>query len=125
MENTLHCNVCNFTGITQTHFIKHILTQKHKRNGQKKMSSFNCTNCDYKVNNSYHMKIHTIMQHGTSQERKDICPHYCADCDVGFFASLFFENHMKSKKHSNRLLIKSLLNKNNTLDDANNNNIEC
>jgi hypothetical protein len=28
MENTLHCNVCNFTGITQTHFIKHILTQK-------------------------------------------------------------------------------------------------
>jgi hypothetical protein len=109
MEKTLYCDICDFTGKTQTHFIKHILTQKHQRCGQKKISLFDCIDCEYKSKNSYHMKIHKIMQHGTSQERKDNCSYYCENCDVGFFASMFYESHMKSKKHNNKLLINSLL----------------
>jgi hypothetical protein len=109
MNTTLHCKQCNFTGSTTSHFIKHLQTEKHKRSGIKKSELNICDKCGHKSQNSYHLKMHIITQHGPSDEKKEFCKHYCDVCDMGFFADLYHNKHINSVKHKNKILLNEML----------------
>ena len=65
-----HCDCCNFDAHSQTEWTKHINTKKHNRNGQKIADNLKCVQCGLVSYNSYNFKIHMIIVHGTSEDKK-------------------------------------------------------
>jgi hypothetical protein len=96
------CDICNYKTAIKTSWHCHILSDKHNRNGQKKPIS--CEKCDYIGLNHWNLKLHILSQHSTIEERKN-SKYYCKTCDQVFFCKLYIDNHNKSNKHKNNLLI--------------------
>lgn len=100
----LECEKCNFKATAPSELLRHLNSKKHIRGGIRVNQMDHCCDlCDYKTNNPYHIKIHKIRMHGTSEEKRTKCTYYCEICDVGFFAKLFIEKHLKSKTHKNMI----------------------
>jgi hypothetical protein len=113
-----HCECCNFSAHTHTEWAKHIETKKHQRNGAKILTSLKCDTCNFITVNSYNLNIHKIIVHGTPEERKAKSKFYCENCDKGFFAKLFYDLHMASKKHSNMIEYNKLINQDKESDSV-------
>ena len=113
-----HCDYCNFSAHTHTEWAKHIETKKHQRNGAKILTSLKCDVCNFITVNSYNLNVHKIIVHGTSEERKAKSKFYCDDCDKGFFAQLFYDIHIASKKHSNMIKYNQLINQDKELNQS-------
>jgi hypothetical protein len=110
-NNNFSCEKCNFSAETPSEFLRHLNSKKHLRGGVRVNELEHCCDlCDYKTNNPYHIKIHKVRVHGTTEEKKNKCPYYCETCDIGFFAKLFNDKHIKSKTHKNMIEIKRIQN---------------
>ena len=94
-----HCDCCNFNAHSQTEWNNHLTTKKHERKGKKIADDLKCDKCGLVCYNSYNFKIHMVIVHGSSEEKKLKSKFYCECCDVGFFCKLYFDKHNLSKKH--------------------------
>ena len=102
-----NCETCNLICQSPSKWLKHINTEKHKRQGIK-INFYKCDKCDYGHKNKNNYNIHMIVTHGTPEEKKLKSKHYCDDCNLAFFATLYYNKHIDSKKHFNRVLINKL-----------------
>lgn len=97
----LFCDICNFQADRPSEFIRHIETNRHKRNGIKlKEKIFRCDKCDKVLANNFTYKIHMIQIHG-SLEDKLKQRYYCKVCDTVFISKLYMDKHNNGKKHNN------------------------
>jgi hypothetical protein len=106
-----YCELCKVNTETPAKWIKHIETQRHKRNGKPKNTIYKCNLCPYEHKNKTNYNIHYITQHGTDDEKKQYCKYYCEICNIGIFSKLYYDNHIKSKKHNNMRIIINIDNK--------------
>ncbi len=113
-----HCECCNFDAHTHTEWTKHIETKKHERKGAKISTSLKCDTCNFITVNSYNLNVHKIIVHGTPEEKKAKSKFYCEVCDQGFFAQLFYDVHIASKKHSNMIKYNKLISQEKESDSA-------
>jgi hypothetical protein len=110
INDNLFCKSCNYKTTKPSDWLKHIETEKHKRNGQKKL--YICPTCNEQFFNSYVLKIHNIMIHAPLEEKLKQ-KYYCQSCDVVFISELYYIKHNNGKKHFNRIkVIESLKNLN-------------
>ncbi len=108
-QKNLECDKCNFKASMPSEFLRHLNSKKHIRGGVRVNEiKYKCDKCDYNTNSPYHIKIHNVRVHGTSEEKKARCPYYCEICNVGFFAKLFNDKHFNSKLHKNMVEIKRI-----------------
>ncbi len=99
----LFCQICNFQANRPAEFIRHVDSNKHKRNGVKiKDTTFKCSECDKILVNHFSYKIHKIQMHGTIEEKRKQ-RYYCEQCDIVFISKLYMESHLAGKKHNNIL----------------------
>ena len=98
----LYCECCNYTATANTFWLKHLETQKHKRNGQKKTTE--CDLCDYKSISHWNVKMHKIQKHSTKEERSKM-KFYCGECDVVSMCQLYFDKHLAGIRHKNQVLV--------------------
>ena len=106
----LYCKLCEYKTIINADWLRHINTQKHKRNGQKK--STKCDLCEYESISHWNIKMHKIQIH-SSKEEKSKCKYYCKDCDIVLMCSAYMDKHTNGKHHKNQVLVnKSLENLN-------------
>ena len=77
-----NCELCDYHTNVKMNWALHELTEKHKRNGQKKPIS--CDKCNYVGLNHWNLKLHILTQHSTIEERKK-AKYYCETCDQVFF----------------------------------------
>lgn len=95
-EYKYHCNTCNYSTDVKVNWTIHLITEKHKRNGNKKPIS--CDICDYIGLNCWNLKLHKLSKHSTIEERKN-SKFYCHTCDQVFFCKLYMEKHNNGIKH--------------------------
>jgi hypothetical protein len=101
MENSFHCETCNYKCKYNSEYLKHLNSQKHARQGKKKI--YKCSNCDYETKTSnWNLKMHTLTKHSSKEERTKY-KYYCNLCDSIFFSPLYLESHMKGSVHTNNL----------------------
>ena len=93
-----YCKHCDYTTNKPSDWLKHVDTQKHKRLGEKKTHS--CNNCEYECKTSWNMKLHTLTQHSSKEEREKQ-KYYCSDCDIVFFTLSSKNSHIDGIKHKN------------------------
>ena len=98
------CDCCNFSALSKKHWLVHINTQKHNRNGKKRSELNVCDKCGYWCMYHYNMNIHKIVKHGTTEQKKT-APKYCECCNMAFFSDLFHKKHIISKKHKIKQLM--------------------
>jgi len=109
------CETCKYVCKYNSSYMKHLLSEKHKRKGEKKV--YKCDKCEYKTNTSHwNLKLHITSKHSTIEE-KSKHKYYCALCDSIFFSPLFLKNHQRSILHLNNKLTKGV--DSNTLDENN------
>ena len=100
----LYCNICKFQAIRPAEFIRHVNSNKHKRNGVKiKDTIYKCEKCDKILANHFSYKIHQIQMHA-SLEEKQKQRYYCEICDLVFFCSSYMNKHISGKIHKNKEL---------------------
>ena len=92
------CNVCNYYTNFPSEWLKHINTEKHKREGKHK--EHKCTNCNYVSKTHWSLKLHILSQHSSKEERMK-CKYYCNCCDQVFFCKQYYDTHMEGQKHKN------------------------
>ena len=97
-DKEFSCDHCNFYTSFAGDWIRHCKSAKHLRKGEKKIHY--CQECDYKTSSTTNLKIHTLSQHSTKEERAKQ-KYYCKDCDVFFISPLYLKSHMEGKKHAN------------------------
>jgi len=107
IKDKLYCKCCNYKTSKPSDWLKHIETDKHKRNGKKKITI--CQICNEQFSNTYVLKIHNLMIHAPIEE-KIKHKYYCSSCDVIFISELYYLQHNKGKKHTNRIKILESLN---------------
>lgn len=103
------CDCCNYKALDKSKWEKHVNCQKHKRNGKYKFEDCICNICGYCAVHTFNFKIHKIVCHGTSEEKKT-APFYCECCNMAFFCNLFYTKHMESKKHIAKLYRQDIIN---------------
>jgi hypothetical protein len=103
------CECCNYKALDKSKWEKHLNCQKHKRNGKYKFEDYVCEICGYCAVHTYNFKIHKIVCHGTIEEKKSAL-FYCKCCNMAFFCDLFYNKHMKSKKHFVKLQRHKIIN---------------
>ena len=96
-----YCNLCEYKTSNCTFWLKHLNTQKHLRNGKPKTSK--CNICDYETSSHWNLKLHTLSQHSSIEQRKNH-KYYCETCDLIFFCSTYMNKHINGKIHKNREL---------------------
>jgi hypothetical protein len=103
MENKkrFNCELCNYNTHKPSDWIKHIETEKHKRDGNKKTRT--CNICHMDFFSHWNLKYHNLTTHSTVEERKQQ-KYYCNDCDQVFFCNLYMQKHMNGKIHKNLIL---------------------
>jgi hypothetical protein len=104
MEKTnkeYYCYLCNYKTIRCSDWCKHINSQKHKRDGQKKPTK--CELCNYETTTFWNLNNHKISCHSTLEERK-LQKYYCEICDVVFFCNAYMIKHNEGKYHKNKVL---------------------
>ena len=95
---TNFCEKCNFTAIKPSDWLRHIETEKHKRDGEKKMAK--CDKCDIEYSSNWSLNQHYLIYHATKEEREKH-KFYCKQCDVVFFSKIYMIRHMNGKVHKN------------------------
>ncbi len=101
MENIFFCESCNYKCKYNSEYLKHLNSQKHARQGKKKI--YKCETCDYETKISkWNLRMHILSKH-SSKEEKLKCKFYCDICDLIFFSPLYFENHKKCINHNNNI----------------------
>lgn len=101
-----YCKFCNYSTDHACDWIKHSETDKHQRNGKKKIHK--CNECEYESNSKWNMNIHLLSSHSTQEERKK-SKFYCKDCDQVFFCKLYLDKHNSGKKHKNVIKANEIL----------------
>jgi hypothetical protein len=121
MEETikeLFCKACNYKTDRNYDWLKHIKSQKHQRNGEKK--STKCDLCEFESTSHWNVKAHKLQIHATPEERSQQ-KYYCGLCDYVFFCKQYLDKHTAGKHHQTKLKIKQSLEeineKNNTLNN--------
>ena len=105
----LYCEICQFQAIRPAEFIRHVNSNKHKRNGVKiKDTIYRCDKCDKILANHFSYKIHQIQIHGTLEEKLKQ-RYYCEICDKVFISKLYMDNHINGIRHANVLKSVKLL----------------
>jgi len=100
MEQKYYCQCCDIYVIRPAEWKRHILTNKHKRMGEK--SNTKCEICDKNYSSHFLYKIHYLSQHCTKEERSKT-KYYCSDCDLVFISKLYLEKHLEGKRHNDKL----------------------
>ena len=95
-QKELFCKSCNYTTTKNSFWLKHIETDKHKRNGAKKTTK--CDLCEYETNTHWNLKGHKLQVHATAEERAKQ-KYYCNLCDVVFFCKAYMDKHMDGRNH--------------------------
>ena len=100
MENKkkFNCELCKYSTIKPSDWIKHIESLKHQRNGNKKPRR--CDICNMEFFSHWNLKYHVLSHHSTLEDRMKQ-KYYCNDCDQVFFCSLYMDKHMNGKRHKN------------------------
>ncbi len=116
MENTdnnnkeltkkLCCKLCNYQTDITGNWVKHLATEKHMRNGNKK--STKCDLCDYESISHWNIKIHKKTAH-MSQEDREKSKYYCKICDVVSLCPAYYNKHINGKHHKNKIFINDTL----------------
>lgn len=101
------CEPCNFTCNYNSGWLEHIATQKHIRNGERKIHKCQYNNCDYQTHIFWNMKMHQITSHSTKEEREQY-KYYCLDCDKVYFSPLYYNKHIAGIKHNNQVKINKI-----------------
>jgi hypothetical protein len=97
----LFCEICKFQAVRPAEFIRHVESNKHKRNGLKiKDTVFKCELCDKILINHFSYKIHKIQMHATLEEKRKQ-RYYCEICDVVFLSKLYMDKHNIGIRHNN------------------------
>ena len=99
------CENCYFKSNFSSEWLKHIGSQKHKRNGLPKTKI--CDKCEYSGLTHWNLKMHIISQHSTIEERSKQ-KYYCNDCDLVFFCSIYKEKHINGIVHKNKVQAKKI-----------------
>jgi hypothetical protein len=109
-ENTkeLFCKLCNYKTTKNNQWLKHLETDKHKRNGQTKITK--CDICDYESNTHWNIKAHKILVHATIEERAKQ-KYYCNLCDVVFFCKAYQDKHNAGRNHNVKVKVQESLKK--------------
>jgi hypothetical protein len=94
-----YCDLCNIGANSNSVWLNHLNSKKHQRGGLKPKI---CNICNSTFYNHWNLKQHYILIHATIEE-KNKCKYYCKYCNVVFLSELYYENHMKSKKHINTI----------------------
>jgi hypothetical protein len=92
------CECCHYKALDKSKWNKHINSEKHKRNGKYKFENYICNDCGHFSIHVKGFKMHHIVCHGTTEEKKS-APFYCECCNRAFFCNLFYNKHMESIKH--------------------------
>lgn len=100
-KNEFNCHFCDYKTSNCSFWLKHLKTQKHLREGKTKSSK--CETCGYESHIHWNLKLHTLSQHSTIEERKNH-KFYCETCDFIFFCKTYMEKHINGKIHKNREL---------------------
>ena len=87
----LYCECCDYTATANAFWLKHLETQKHKRNGQPKPTS--CTLCNRSFINHITQKHHMLSAHSTKEDRVKE-KYYCDCCDVVFISKMYHDKHI-------------------------------
>ena len=99
----LYCEICQFQAIRPAEFIRHVNSNKHKRNGIKiKDTIYKCEKCDKILANHFSYKIHLIQMHGTFEEKLKQ-RYYCEICDKVFISKLYMDKHIQGKFHNSKV----------------------
>lgn len=102
----LFCKSCNYSTTKNSQWLKHLETEKHKRNGQKKIKK--CDQCDYEAASHWNMKAHQIQVHATPEERSQQ-KFYCELCDVVFFCKAYQDKHNAGRNHNVKVRVQESL----------------
>ena len=73
-EKKLYCECCDYQANFLCEYNKHLNTQKHLRNGEKKPTK--CDLCNYETSSHWNIKLHKLSQHATVIERQQH-KYYC------------------------------------------------
>ena len=95
------CFLCDYKTSRCSDWCKHINSQKHQRDGQKKPTK--CDLCNYETSTFWNLSNHKISCHSTLEERKSQ-KYYCDICDVVFFCNAYMKKHYEGKYHKNKEL---------------------
>ncbi len=106
-KNEYYCHFCDYKTTSCTNWLKHVKTQKHKRNGKPKISK--CDICEYETSSHWNLKLHKLTQHSTKEQRESQ-KYYCKICDVVFFCSSYMNKHINGKCHKNKELCLNIQN---------------
>jgi hypothetical protein len=68
-KNEFNCHFCDYKTSNCSFWLKHLKTQKHLREGKTKTSK--CETCGYESHIHWNLKLHTLSQHSTIEERKN------------------------------------------------------
>ena len=96
------CQCCKFVAADRSKWLKHLESEKHKRNGKKK-DNYKCNLCSYTCPNNYNFNVHYVLVHASPEERKQKAKFYCEICNFGFFCKLYYDTHIKSIKHVDKV----------------------
>lgn len=102
----IYCKLCNYKTIRTNDWMKHINSQKHNRNGEKKTTK--CDLCNYESNTHWNIKAHKLKIHATTEERSKH-KYYCKLCDIIFFCKAYQDKHNAGKVHQNKIKIEESL----------------
>ena len=105
-EKKLYCKLCEYQTNITANWIKHLSTEKHLRNGNKKPTK--CDLCDYESISHWNIKIHKKTIHSL-QEDKEKNKYYCNICDVVLLCSVYYNKHINGKHHKNKIFINNKL----------------
>jgi hypothetical protein len=105
-----HCESCDFTANRALEWLKHIESEKHLRNGERKESK--CDKCNKLFSSKWALNQHHLIHHATKEEKLKH-KYYCNICDVVFFMEKNFVKHNNGKIHNNLVKIYEYNTKNN------------
>ena len=108
----LLCKSCNYKTTKNSCWLKHIETDKHKRNGEKKITK--CDICDYESPSHWNLKGHKLQVHATPEERSKH-KYYCNLCDIIFFCKAYQDKHNAGRNHLVKVKVQQ------SIDNLNNN----
>ena len=109
VENKIkHCEKCNNTFKSNTHYLIHCETELHKTGKRKtrtdRKEELQCNICNiYKTKQKSTMKLHILNNHTSIDEKKKQFTYYCECCDFGILSESRYNNHLKTKKHKIKL----------------------
>ena len=90
----IYCKLCNYKTTRTNDWMKHINSQKHIRNGEKKTTK--CDLCNYESNTHWNIKAHKLKIHATSEERSKH-KYYCKLCDIIFFCKAYQDKQLPER----------------------------